>query len=198
MLIRTIHHCLSHFTPLFKSHKTNCEDVHLDLCPSVLLYYIHRSDKKDTSDRLAVLFDDHFSVFNTATDEGGQLVNILLDLMLLDNLCLSAARLLFSMYSKNSVLLSSASDVHLVTDTTKEFLLKVIGIVSMDGNTSPLHNALHGELIPEDVPDSLDILDDLCHHCVSPQDDTEPSPCHQAILYSSGEPLQQQFNIFYY
>ena len=136
-----------------------------------MLFYC--SVVEDARDRIDHLFDDgSYSVFNTDTTEGNNLVEILLDLLNYKDseLCLSAAQLLFNMHSKRSLLMSSVRDVYLVTSPMTEFLKKVLKIAS----------------VSEESPRLLETLDELCRQCVREDDENEPATCHQSILYSSG------------
>ena len=128
---------------------------------------------KEARTRISHLFDDgSYSIFNTSSLEGEQLVQVLISLLdYKDNeLCLSAAQLLFDMYSKGKLLMNSVREVHLITSHTKKFLKKVLKIASLS----------------EENPQLLENIDELCEECVEENDENEPAVCQQAILYSSG------------
>ena len=149
---------------------------------------------EDARNRLDFLFNAvAFSVFNSATTEGSELVSVLLDLLKYNDgeLCLAAAQLLYDMHSKESILLTYVRDAYLTAPAMSGFLRKVLPLASMSDEDKVLHKMLRGEVQQEGNPHLLETLDELCQQCVQENDQNEPAICQQSILYSSGEFKQE-------
>ena len=174
----------------FHNHSLTLSDNHADNMELLVsLFFVH-CRAEVARKRLDFLFDHgSYSVFNSTTTEGNELVSVLLDLLNYTDgeLCLCAAQLLYGMHSKESILLTSVRDVYLVTPSSSVFLKKVLPLACMSDEDKILHKMLRGEVQPEGNPHLLNTLDELCQQCVSEDDENEPATIQQSILYSSGE-----------
>ena len=157
---------------------------------TIILFVFVFGRVEEARKRLDFLFNDGpYSVFNSATTEGSELVSVLLDLLKYNDgeLCLSAAQLLYDIHSKESILLTYVRDAYLAAPAMSGFLGKVLPLASMSDEDKVLHKMLRGEVQQEGNPHLLETLDELCQQCVQKNDRNEPAICQQAILYSSGE-----------